>query len=224
AARDGSPVRAGHKVGKEKASASTVVEIVENQAALAALASGDINVLGGTAWLWSRTDATNVVDVLFVDEAGQMSLANVLGVSQAAKNTVLLGDPQQLDQPASASHPDGVGISALHHVLGGAPTMPEGLGLFLPHTWRLAPSICAFTSEVFYESKLQPKAGLERQRLAGTRLFDGAGLWWIPAAHDNNQNYSTEEVEVVSQAVDLLLAPGARWVDEHGVERPLTGQ
>ena len=39
----------------------------------------------------------NSVDVLFVDEAGQMSLANVLAASPAATSIVLLGDPQQLD-------------------------------------------------------------------------------------------------------------------------------
>ena len=79
------------------------------------------------------------VDVLFVDEAGQMSLANVLAVSQAADSLVLLGDPRQLDQPQKASHPDGVGISALEHVLNGAETMPDDRGLFLPATYRMSP-------------------------------------------------------------------------------------
>jgi hypothetical protein len=36
-----------------------------------------------------------------------MSLANVLAVSQAAKTVVLIGDPQQLDQPMQGSHPEG---------------------------------------------------------------------------------------------------------------------
>ena len=95
---------------------------------------------------------------------------------------MLLGDPQQLEQPQKGSHPDGVGISALEHVLGGAATMPPDRGLFLPMTWRLHPAICAFTSEVFYEGKLDAKPGLERQALTGTGVFDGAGLWWLPVA------------------------------------------
>jgi uncharacterized protein len=173
--------------------------------------------------LWAREDAADTLDVLFVDEAGQMSLANVLAVAQAARSVVLLGDPQQLDQPATASHPDGIGISALEHVLGGAQTMPEDSGLFLPNTWRLAPAICRFTSEVFYEGKLHSKPGLENQRLAGAGPFDGAGLSWIPAEHDGNQNSSSEEVEIVARVVDHLLAPGAMWIDEDGVERQLTG-
>jgi uncharacterized protein len=60
---------------------------------VAALGSG-IAVGGGTAWLWARPDMFQTVDVLFVDEAAQMSLANVLAVSQAAKTVVLIGDPQ----------------------------------------------------------------------------------------------------------------------------------
>jgi predicted RecB family nuclease len=200
-----------------------VAEFGDNDAALGALASGEIQVLGGTSWLWSREDAANTVDVLFVDEAGQMSLANALAVSGAALSLVLLGDPQQLEQPQKGSHPDGVGVSALEHVLGGAATMPADRGLFLPTTWRLHPAICAFTSELFYEGKLESKAGLERQRLTRTGAFDGAGLWWVPVAHDGNQNYSVEEVDAVAHLVDTLLAPGAMWIDEHDIARQLTG-
>src|SRR5690606_27210805 len=83
----------------------------------AALAAG-AQVAGGTAWLWALPDAMQVVDVLFVDEAAQMSLANVLAISQAATQLVLLGDPQQLDQPMQGNHPEGTDVSALHHVLG----------------------------------------------------------------------------------------------------------
>ena len=63
----------------------------DNRTCLSAL-HDDCRVAGGTAWLWARPDALDAVDVLFVDEAAQMSLANVLAVSQAAKTIVLLGD------------------------------------------------------------------------------------------------------------------------------------
>jgi hypothetical protein len=94
-----------------------------------------------------------------------MSLANVLAVSQAAKTVVLLGDPQQLNQPTQGTHPDGVDTSALGHMLGGHQTIPEDRGLFLEETWRLHPTICAFTSELFYESRFHPRQGLELQAL-----------------------------------------------------------
>ncbi|MGH9175391.1 MAG: DEAD/DEAH box helicase, partial [Vicinamibacterales bacterium] len=136
---------------------------------------------------------------------------------------VLLGDPQQLEQPQKGSHPDGVDISSLEHVLGAAKTMPADRGLFLPVTWRLAPAICEFTSDTFYESRLAPKTGLEHQGLTHAGPLDGAGLWWVPVEHDRNQNWSAEEIDVVDRVVSLLLA-GGRWVDEDRVERPLTGE
>lgn len=222
ATKAGERIRMAQKVSETTESGSPVREIEDNEVALAALRNGEVRVLGGTAWLWAREDAANVVDVLIVDEAGQMSLANALAVSQAANSIVLLGDPQQLDQPQKGTHPDGVNVSALEHVLGLEKTMPPALGIFLPHTRRLAPAICAFTSEMFYEGKLQPLLGLERQRLSGTGPLDGAGLWWVPVDHDRNQNWSLEEVEVVAHLVDRLLGPGAAWVNADGVTKPLT--
>ncbi len=203
---------------------AAILQIDDNDAALAALRDGRVDVLGGTAWLWAREEAAEAVDVLFVDEAGQMSLATALAVSQAAKSMVLLGDPQQLEQPRKGSHPDGVSVSALEHVLDGEKTMPPDRGIFLPVTWRLAPSLCAFTSELFYEGKLHARAGLERQRLVGTpaAAFDGAGMWWIPATHDGNQNWSREEIDIVATIVDQLLVPAARWIDADGREHQLT--
>ena len=94
-------------------------------------------VAAGTAWLWAREDAYQSVDVLFVDEAAQMSLANVLAISQAGRSLVLLGDPQQLDQPMQGSHPEGTDVSALDHMLGGQQTINPDKGLFLEETWRL---------------------------------------------------------------------------------------
>ncbi len=70
-----------------------------NDEALDALRDGQVDVVGGTSWLWSCAAAFESVDVFFVDEAGQMSLADTLAVSQSARNMVLLGDPQQLDRP-----------------------------------------------------------------------------------------------------------------------------
>lgn len=179
-------------------------------------------MLGGTAWLWAKEAAAGAVDVLFVDEAGQMSLANVLAVSQAADSIVLLGDPQQLEQPQNGTHPDGVDVSALQHVIGGAQTMPTELGIFLPETWRLAPAICQFTSEVFYEGKLAAREDLERQRLLGVAPYEGAGLWFVPVEHSGNQNASLEEVHIVGGLVDRLLASGSRWVDKEGIAHQLT--
>ena len=156
--------------------------------------------------MWSREEFANAVDVLFIDEAGQLSLANALAVSGAAANLVLLGDPQQLEQPQKGSHPDGVGISALDYILNGHKTMPVERGLFLPETWRLAPSICAFTSEVFYENKLVSRDGLAQQVLTGAGRFDGSGLVLVEVEHAGCQNASDDEADSVSRIVEELSA------------------
>jgi len=211
-----------HKVNSKAGAASVVEEVTDNAKALGKLATGSVNVLGGTAWLWARPEARGTVDVLFVDEAGQISLANALAVSQAAKSVVLLGDPQQLEQPQQGCHPDGADVSAMEHILGGHQTIPPDRGIFLPQTWRLAPSICAFTSEVFYEGRLHPRAGLERQVLAGATPFDGAGLWVVPVEHYGNQSSSPEEVDEVDRIVACLLQKDSRWVDASGKSQSMT--
>jgi uncharacterized protein len=218
-----SAVRLGH-LGKQPLDLPgvTIQEFTNNGEALDAVFHGRIDVLGATAFFWGREDCAGAVDVLFIDEAGQMSLANALAVSQAAANLVLLGDPQQLEQPQKGSHPDGVGVSALEHVLDGLPTIPMDRGIFLPETYRLAPKICEFTSEVFYEGRLSPVAGLDRQRLVGAGRFDGAGLFYVEATHDGCRNSSDVEVDLVAHIVKDLLAPGVRWVDKGGAERPMT--
>ena len=193
----------------------------DNATCLSAL-HNDCQVAGGTAWFWTRPDAVDAVDVLFVDEAAQMSLANVLAVSEAAKTVVLLGDPRQLDQPTQGTHPDGVDTSALDHILAGHQTIPEDRGLFLEETWRLHPSICAFTSELFYESRLHPRQGLELQEIRSTTVLRGSGLRYLPVAHTGNQSSSPEEAEVACSLVSDLLASNPSWINREGHELPLT--
>ena len=192
----------------------------DNAEPLAALRRG-VQVVGGTAWLWSREEYFEAVDVLFVDEAGQMSLANVLAVSQAAKNVVLLGDPQQLEQPVKGSHPDGAAVSALEHLLAGEKTISPDKGLFLEKTWRLHPKLCEFTSEVFYEGRLHPREGLENQKIEGHPWLGESGLWFVPVAHEGNQNASAEEVECIAGLVASLVRAGVNWIDDKGQSRPL---
>jgi predicted RecB family nuclease len=178
-------------------------------------------VAGGTAWFWARADAADSVDVLFVDEAAQMSLANVLAVSQAARTIVLLGDPQQLEQPMQGSHPEGADVSALHHLLNGEQTISRKRGLFLAETWRLHPDICAFTSELFYERRLHSRPGLERQKVRAAGDFGGSGLRYLAVPTEGNQSSSPEEADRVREIVRKLIDSGASWIDRNNVERRL---
>lgn len=205
---------------KPEADPPGVKTTVDNPETLAAFHDG-AQVLAGTQWLWSQEDYFESVDVLFVDEAGQMSLANALAVAQAAKSLVLIGDPQQLEQPLKGSHPEGAEASVLEHLLAGAKTISAEKGLFLERTWRLHPDLCSFTSEVFYESRLRSQEGLENQRIEGHPWLGESGLWFIPVPHEGNQNTSAEEVERIAGLIDGLLKQGVNWIDDKGCSRPL---
>jgi uncharacterized protein len=134
---------------------------------------------------------------------------------------VLLGDPQQLEQPQRGAHPEGAEVAALVHVLGGGKTIEDKSGLFLEETWRLHPAICQFTSEVFYEGRLHSRDGLDKQALSGGTPFAGSGLFYVPAAHSGNQNSSPEEVEAIARIVKSLLTPSVRFNDSKGESRRL---
>jgi predicted RecB family nuclease len=216
------PLQCIQKVGDPSADAhGAITEVTDNGSILTAINSGAAQVAAGTGWLWAREEFFEALDVLFVDEAGQLTLADVLAVSQAAKSLVLLGDPQQLGQPLQGSHPEGTAVSALEHILGDHKTMPSEQGLFLDHTWRLHPNICAFTSELFYEGRLVSRPNLDRQVLDGPTPPAGAGLWFMPVPHQGNQTSSPEEVERIAALVAELLAGGVCWTDHKNDRRPL---
>ena len=225
AAEEGVEVQCIHRGSSPSDGGITAItETGDNAAVLSALQDGQVQVGAGTAWVWSRKEFAEAVDVLFIDEAGQMSLANALAVANAARNLVLLGDPQQLEQPQQGSHPEGAEASVLEHVLQGRRTIPADQGLFLEETWRLHPSICDFTSELFYENRLRSRGGLGKQALAGTGSIDGAGLWIVPVEHEGNTSASTEEADCVADLYRRLLGSGASWTDREGNSRPLRGE
>ena len=194
----------------------------KNEDVFSALASGAAQVAAGTHFLWSREDATATVDVLLIDEAAQMSLANVLAVCPAATTVILVGDPQQLDQPTQGSHPDGTGVSSLDHILCGAQTIDPEQGLFLKDTWRLSPDICAYNSELFYESKLLSVKGCEQQKIQSDSEFSGSGLRCVSVEHSGNTSSSIEEADAVKNIVDTILSSKSTWVDRNGEVHEVT--
>lgn len=214
------PIAFVHKLSEKSDSVPhEITEVTRSDQVRSALAEGRVGC--GTAWLWSEDDSRAALDYLFVDEAGQMSLSQVLAASRAANNLILLGDPQQLEQPQRGSHPEGSDVAALTYLMDGQPTMPEGRGLFLEFTRRLHPNICEFTSEIFYEGKLKSLPGLENQIVSTAKSFNGAGLFYVPVDHHGNQNQAPEEIEAVTAIVHELL-DGGKWTDAKGVTKPIT--
>ena len=219
----GKVLRAVQKPNEADGCCDPMVTLVHSDEAVRdALQTRSAQIGAGSAWLWASDVMTNSVDVLFVDEAGQMSLANALAASQAARSIILLGDPQQLDQPQRGVHPPGVDLSALAYVLNGRATIPSDEGLFLRETWRLHPDICAFTSEVFYDRRLLSRPENKEQRLNSTGFMDGTGLRFMPVEHTGNQIEAPEEVEKIAGLVEGLLQDGVTWTNNKGETDPLT--
>jgi superfamily I DNA and/or RNA helicase len=145
-----------------------------------------------------------------------MSLANVLAISQAATSVVLLGDPQQLDQPQRGVHPPCVDVSALAHLLDDRATIEPDKGLFLKETWRLHPDVCAFISELFYDGRLAARSENQNQRLNAEGSLDGTGLRFLAIEHTGNQSESTEEVEAIADLIERPLRGRTTWTNKRG--------
>jgi predicted RecB family nuclease len=175
-------------------------------------------LVAGTAWLFSDPDMDQSVDYLFVDEAGQVSLANALAVSTAAKNVVLLGDPLQLAQVSQGTHPQRSGISVLEHLLGDHATVPSNRGIFLEHTWRMHPDVCSFVSEVVYDSRLHAAEECARQAVTINGVPQ-TGLRFMPIQHDGNSQSSPEEAVAIAATIRAML--DGTFTDSRGTTRPL---
>ena len=219
---EGVAVRALQRADKDQKHPDDRVAIAKDAAeAASALASGAANLVAGTVWLWASPKMADAIDVLFVDEAGQMALANVVAASPSASSIVLLGDPQQLDQVLQGSHPPGAERSALAHLLNGEATINPTQGIFLATTWRLHPDLCVYTSETFYDSRLESEPPLAQQLIRGDGLVAGTGPRWIPIIHYGRDNESVEEAAVIAQLARSVVEAGTTWIDRHGVERPI---
>ena len=197
-------------------------QVTDSKKVSPALHTGQYDVVAGTSWLFSREDMADAVDVLIVDEAGQMSLPKVLALSRGGKNLVLIGDPQQLEQPVKGSHPDGVDISAMDYLLNGHETIPDELGIFMKETWRLHPEVCGFISDTFYEGKLRPEKDNHRQDLQGHETITGPGVWLLPVEHEGRRNASMEEAEEIARMVGSLTSGSVTWTDRMGKTSPVT--
>ncbi len=209
-------LRAVRKVfDKEKADQRPIAGVT-NTEDNADLAGSDIDIVAGTAWAFaSPTMLANQVDVLLVDEAGQLALVDALAGSMAARNVVLLGDPLQLAQVSQALHPGVSGDSALGHVLDGEDTIAADRGAFIAQTRRMHPDICRFISDRIYGGRLTSIPACADQETSV-----GTGLRWLRVDHAGCSTESQAEAEAVATQIRALLAE--KWTNQKGKERPIT--
>ncbi|GAA0308848.1 TM0106 family RecB-like putative nuclease [Sphingomonas oligophenolica] len=176
-------------------------------------------LVAGTAWLFAREDLDQTLDYLFIDEAGQVSLANVVAMGTSARNVVLVGDQMQLSQPIKGTHPGDSGRSALDHLLEGHSTVPPDQGIFLPTTRRMHPDLCRFISEAVYDRRLEAEPTTGRQRIEVDVAEDPealapAGLRFVDVDHSGCTQRSQEEAERLARTYCALI--GSHWTDRYG--------
>lgn len=182
-------------------------------------------LIAGTAWLFAREALDQTLDFLFIDEAGQVSLANVAAMGLSSRNIVLIGDQMQLSQPIQGTHPGGSGVSGLDHLMAGHATVPPDRGIFLAETRRMNRELCGFISSAIYDGRLAAHPSTRGQKLLlgetarGLGLPD-AGIAFVAADHQACTQRSVVEAERVAERYRALL--DCRWIDQHGSERPIT--
>ncbi len=181
-------------------------------------------VIGGTTWALSREDMANGFDVLVIDEAGQMSLANLLVMARCTKAILLVGDQQQLSQPTQADHPGESGKSCLEYLMEGANVVPAEKGIFLATSWRMAPSITDIVSELFYDKRLQANQlntinSIEWKKPCKNNRgqpFPNYGLVFESVTHTGCSVKSIEEIDRIEQIIDDLLGGSYRHAQGDG--------
>jgi uncharacterized protein len=200
-------------VAKKKHGTDACWQEIDEKEYPAFIADHDGCVIGGTAWDFANPGRVprNSLDLLVIEEAGQYSLANTIAVAPAARNILLLGDPQQLPQVSQGTHPEPVDTSALGWLVDGRHTLPAELGYFLDVSYRMHPAVCAAVSRLSYEGRLRSFDGVTAARtLAG----HAPGVRVLTVDHDGNSTDSPEEADAIVAEVKRLL--GSAWTDEHG--------
>jgi len=221
AAKQGQPFRGVKKSSDEEqflAGARRIENTLSNDEAVRAV----YQLVAGTAWLFARPELDARLDYLFVDEAGQVSLANIVAMGVSARNIVLIGDQMQLSQPIQGDHPGDSGKSALEYLLADAATVPADRGIFLPETRRMHPRVCTFISEAVYDGRLRSDDGAAVQQLLIDCNLDPealveAGVRFVEVAHQGCAQRSAEEAERLRRTYEALL--GQRWRDRQSQER-----
>jgi uncharacterized protein len=205
------------RIGKKDSPPDASWQDVDKDDYAAFIATNAGCVIGGTAWDFAndtRVDAHSL-DLLVIEEAGQFCLASTIAVARAARNLMLLGDPQQLPQVSQGHHPEPVDASALGWLVDGNRTLPEELGYFLDRSHRMHPAVCEPVSRLSYEGRLHSE-----EATTASRRLDGhpPGVRVLAVDHDGNSTSSPEEAAAIVAETQRLL--GSSWTDEHGT-RPL---
>ena len=190
---------------------------------ISALKDKEIQLHAGTVYHFAKGYFDNKLDYLFVDEAGQVSLANLIAMGRAGKNLILIGDQMQLSQPTKGAHPGNSGQSALEYLLEERDTIPTNMGIFIDVTRRLHPNLNSFISSNFYDDRLKHHKLTEKRELIfpeKDKSFQKPGIYYLPIQHQDCSQQSNEEGEMVNKLYKKFLK--IKFKDEKGNTKKIT--
>ncbi len=186
------------------------------------LKDNKILLYAGTKYHLSQWYYQNKLDYLFVDEASQISVADLIALGGIAKNIVLVGDQQQLGQPTQGSHPNDSGKSVLDYLLKDSDTISPDKGIFLNKTFRLHPNINLFTSENFYEDRLLVNENNINRKIEYKKnsIIETEGIRTVLMKHQDRSQTSIEEFEIIKKIIDQVM--GCKFTDFDKTERKIS--
>ena len=186
-------------------------------------ASLEADLFSGTAWCFTRYDkktghpaCDQKLDYIFIDEASQLSIADTVAISLAAKNVVIVGDQMQLGSPTKALHPGESGNSAPQYLLENKDTIPANKGIFIEKSRRLHPDVCDFISKSFYDSRLKSHEFTKKRRIKFSdkeKILTGSGIILLDAKHKEvSRQKSVDEGEIIKKLFKKII--GSTFIDE----------
>lgn len=223
--REGIPATFGHVGGKGKIEDHSSIANIPSSGKLRdwvedRVASGESVVVGATKFALCRPEIAGLADLLVIDEAGQLTLADSCAVAQTAPIGIALGDPQQLTAPVQASHDESVDVSLLEHVAQGASVLPEPVGVFLDLSYRMHPAVCTVVADLAYEGELESAPPARARDITGpdldvlgVRVPVQPGVVWIATEGED------DEVAITRQILDQLVGAATVTVEPGVTER-----
>ena len=173
------------------------------------------SLYAGTAWFFCDPRMRNKMDYMFIDEAGQLSLATTIAVATATKNIILVGDQMQLSQPIQGIHNGYSGSSSLDFILEDNDTIPSNKGVFLNISRRLNETNKEFISDCFYDSRLKSHEVTKKRSIdLQSDVFENEGIYYYPVNHEGCSQRSDEEAEEVEKLYSQIINKPFKNIDE----------
>jgi uncharacterized protein len=184
---------------------------------------GNPVVVGATKFALARAEMANEADLVVMDEAGQVPLADGVAVAHVAPVMFALGDPQQLTAPIQAVHEAAIQVSVLEYLARGRAVLADDVGVFLDRSHRMHEAVCRVVADLAYEGRLRATDAASSRTVsgpdldvAGTTIPVRPGVAWVPVGPGES-----DEVDAVLELIEALLR-SVRVTSDDGSEGALT--